>query len=56
MAQLQLELLEKLPNGLPRVSQYSEFLRITKQADSSEAFVMWAQAAVTLMKPAEGSA
>lgn len=50
------ELLVKLPNGLPAVSSYSEFLRITNQADTPEAFVMWSQAAFTLMQPAQGRA
>jgi hypothetical protein len=50
------ELLEKLPNGLPRVSRYAEFLRITGMKDDSESFVIWAQAAVTLMRPPAGRA
>lgn len=48
------ELLEKLSNGLPRVSQYSEFLRITGMEDDDESFVIWSQAAFTLMQPAAG--
>lgn len=48
------ELLEKLPNGLPRVSQYDEFLRITGLKADDESFVIWTQAAYTLMQPAAG--
>jgi len=44
------ELIEELPDGPPRVSRYDEFLRITQQKDTWEAFVMWIQAAYTLMK------
>lgn len=43
------ELLETLPDGLPRVSHYNEFLRIMVLADSPEAFVAWSQIAYTLM-------
>jgi hypothetical protein len=48
------ELLESLPSGLPRVSEYNEFLRITKQPDTEAAFEQWAKLAVTLMKAVAG--
>lgn len=50
------ELLEKLPDGLPRVSRYNEFLRITQMDDGPEAFEAWTRTAYTLMKAPEGSA
>jgi hypothetical protein len=50
------ELLDKLPNGLPRVSEYNEFLRITKQADTSDMFVAWIQVAYILMRDPAGAA
>lgn len=56
MREVEIELLKPLANGLPSVSRYSEFLRITKQQDTPEAFVMWTQAAFTLMKEPEGTA
>lgn len=56
MQQLPKELFERLPNGLPRVSRYTDFLQITKQADTMEAFVMWTQAAFTLIKLPAGTA
>lgn len=43
-------LLEPLPSGLPSVSQYNDFRRITGMADTPDSFVAWAQAAVTLMQ------
>lgn len=55
MREIPSELMEKLPDGLPRVSRYNEFLRITKMDDGPEAFVIWTQAAYTLMKPADGA-
>lgn len=56
MHKVEIELLKVLADGLPSVSRYSEFLRITKQQDTREAFVMWAQAAFTLMKEPKGAA
>jgi hypothetical protein len=50
------ELLEPLENGLPRVSVYNEFLKITKEDDTPETFQIWLQAAYTLMKPPAGNA
>jgi hypothetical protein len=47
------ELLEPLPNGLPRVSRYDEFLRITGETDSPDTFIVWTQAAFTLMQPSQ---
>lgn len=43
------ELLEMLPNGAPRVSSYDEFRRITGMEDTPDTFVIWTQAAFTLM-------
>lgn len=56
MHQVENELMELLPDGLPRVSRYAEFLRITKQDDTAEVFVIWSQAAYTLMKAPQGKA
>ena len=49
-----IELMKPLPNGQPRVSSYSEFLRITGEEDSVEVFRIWLLAAYTLMKPSVG--
>jgi hypothetical protein len=56
MREIPNELTEMLPDGLPRVSRYAEFLRITGEPDNSETFVIWTQAAYTLMKASEGTA
>lgn len=48
------ELMQPLPNGLPAVSCYNEFRRITKQEDSGDLFQIWLIAAYTLMKPPAG--
>jgi hypothetical protein len=48
------ELLQPLASGLPAVSSYTEFRRITKQEDSSEVFQIWLMAAATLMVPSAG--
>lgn len=47
-------LMAKLPNGLPRVSEYTEFLKITGREDNDDSFVAWSRAAATLMQPAAG--
>lgn len=46
------ELLATGPDGLPKVSRYNEFLRITKQPDTPDAFVQWSRVAYTLLHPA----
>jgi len=43
------ELLAAGPDGLPKVSRYNEFLRITNQEDTPDTFVQWSQVAYTLM-------
>lgn len=50
MREVPLELLEPLPDGLPRVSRYAEFLRVTGLEDNADSLVIWSQAAYTLMK------
>jgi hypothetical protein len=50
------ELLEPLPNGLSRVSNYSEFLKVTGEKDSGDMFIIWLQAAYTLMQLPAGNA
>jgi len=48
------QLLEKLPSGAPRVSRYVDFLEITKQKDSGDAFVAWVQTYAVLAMPPAG--
>lgn len=54
MREVPLEFLEPLPDGLPRVSRYAEFLRVTGLEDTPDNLVIWTQAAYTLMKKPEG--
>lgn len=58
MREVPAELLEPLPDGLPRVSRFDEYCRImgVKPADKFDAFDTWARLAVTLMQPSEGNA
>lgn len=55
MREVPSELMELLPNGQPRVSSYDEFLRITGEPDCGDTFVIWSQAAYTLLKAPEGA-
>lgn len=50
------QLMKLLPNGMPRVSRYDEFLKITGEKDTDETFRNWLLAAYTLMKEPAGSA
>lgn len=50
------DLLALLPGGLPTCSRYAEYLRITKQPDTLEAFLEWSRFAVTAISKPEGSA
>lgn len=50
------ELMKPLPNGMPRVSSYAEFLKITGQNDTGDIFAAWLQTAYTLMQKPAGSA
>jgi hypothetical protein len=50
------DLLALLPDGLPACSRYDEYLRITKQDDTWEAFLEWSRFAVTAMAKSEGKA
>lgn len=49
-------LLELLPDGLPRVSKYNEYLHATGQHDSAQAFLDWSRATMTLMGQYGGEA
>jgi len=50
------ELMELLPGGTPKVSLYTEFLRITKTPDTADNFVAWSRVAVLLMRQPDGHA
>lgn len=52
---LEPELIKLLPDGLPAISRYDEFLKITKEKDTPEMFTIWLQAAYTLMKASAGN-
>jgi hypothetical protein len=43
------------PDGLPRVSKYSEYLEITCEVDCGDTFIKWSQTAYLMMMPAVGS-
>ena len=43
------DLMKPLPNGLPAVSCYTEFRKLTGQPDNGETFQAWLLAAATLM-------
>lgn len=50
------ELMAPMENGMPRCSNYNEYLRILGRPDNPENFVEWSRVAATIIGEPQGNA
>lgn len=50
------ELFEIMPDGLPRLALYAEYLRLTKKEDCGDTLIEWSRVTYTVMMQTQGRA